>query len=83
MLKLIKEHRKTDNKDHLSILNQIKMFLVIFWDIFLRKLGFEHKPPDLGPVPDLVVPLATCLKKKGKSFYLKLFLLVFLFYISN
>jgi hypothetical protein len=49
MLKLIKEHRKTDNKDHLSILNQIKMFLVIFWDIFLRKLGFEHKPPDLGP----------------------------------
>ncbi len=61
MIKLIKEQRKED-KDRVSSFDLIKNFLMWFWYIFLRKIGFELKTLDRA------VPLATCLKKKGKLF---------------
>jgi hypothetical protein len=61
MIKLVKEQRKED-KDRVSSFDLIKNFLMWFWYIFLRKIGFEHKPLDVA------VPLAICLKQKGKLF---------------
>ena len=59
MIKLVKEQRQED-KDRVSIFDLIKKLMMIFWNIFLRKIGFELKTLDRA------VPLATCLKKKGK-----------------